>query len=50
MKERDNDQIAWDAFENPAELHRLWKEEENLLAAQFIANKYHWGDEKMDFS
>ena len=46
MKETDNDQIAWDAFENPAELHRLWKEEENLLAGQFLANKYHWGDEK----
>ena len=45
MKEIDNDQIAWDAFENPAELYRLWKEEENLLAAQFLANKYHWGDE-----
>ena len=46
MKEIDNDQIAWDAFENPAELYRLWKEEENLLAGQFLANKYHWGDEK----
>ena len=46
MKEIDNDEIAWDAFENPAELYRLWKEEENLLAAQFLANKYHWGDEK----
>ena len=45
MKEIDNDQIAWDAFENPAELYRLWKEEENLLAGQFLANKYHWGDE-----
>ena len=46
MKEIDNDQIAWDAFENPAELYRLWKEKENLLAGQFLANKYHWGDEK----
>ena len=46
MKEIDNDQIAWDAFENPAELYRLWKEEENLLAGQFLANKHHWGDEK----
>ena len=46
MKEIDNDQIAWDAFENPAELYRLWKEEANLLAGQFLANKYHWGDEK----
>ena len=46
MKEIDNDQIAWDAFENPDELYRLWKEEENLLAGQFLANKYHWGDEK----
>lgn len=36
---------AWNAFENPVELYRLWKEEENLLAAQFLANKYHWGDE-----
>ena len=46
MKEIDNHQIAWDAFENPAELYRLWKEKENLLAGQFLANKYHWGDEK----
>ena len=46
MKEIDNDQIAWNAFENPDELYRLWKEEENLLAGQFLANKYHWGDEK----
>ena len=46
MKERDNDEIAWNAFENPAELYRLWKDEENLLAGQFLANKYHWGDEK----
>ena len=46
MKEIDKDQIAWDAFENPPELYRLWKEEENLLAGQFLANKYHWGDEK----
>ena len=46
MKEIDNDQIAWDAFENPAELYRLWKEDGNLLAGQFLANKYHWGDEK----
>ena len=46
MKERDNDQIAWDAFENPSELYKLWKEEGNLLAGQFLANKYHWGDEK----
>ena len=46
MKEKDNDQIAWDAFENTNELYRLWKEEGNLLAGQFLANKYHWGDEK----
>lgn len=39
MKEIDIDQIAWDAFENPAELYRIWKEEENLLAGQFLANK-----------
>ena len=45
MKEIDNDQIAWDAFDDPAELYRLWKEEENLLAGLFLANKYHWGDE-----
>ena len=46
MKEKDNDQKAWDAFWNPDELYRLCKEEENLLAGQFLANKYHWGDEK----
>ena len=45
MKEIDNDQIAWDASWNPNELYRLWKEEENLLAGLFLANKYHWGDE-----
>ena len=37
---------AWDAFENPAELYKLLKEEGNLLAGRFLANKYHWGDEK----
>lgn len=36
---------AWDAFENPSELYRLWKEEGNPLAGRFLANKYHWGDE-----
>lgn len=36
---------AWDAFENPSELHRLWQEEGNPLAGRFLANKYHWGDE-----
>ena len=42
----DEDQIAWDAFDSPAELYRLWKEEGNLLAAQFLGNKHHWGDEE----
>ena len=36
---------AWDAFENPIELNRLLKEEDNLLAGRFLANKYQWGDE-----
>ena len=42
----DADQKAQDAFDNPAELYRLWKEEGNLLAGQFLGNKYHWGDEE----
>ena len=37
---------AWDAFENPPELYRLWKDEGNPLAGRFLANKYHWGDEE----
>ena len=37
---------AQDAFDNPAELYRLWKEEGNLLAAQFLGNKHHGGDEE----
>lgn len=37
--------MAWDAFENPDELYRLWKEEGNPLAGRFLANKYHLGDE-----
>ncbi|MCH5234590.1 MAG: WG repeat-containing protein [Muribaculaceae bacterium] len=41
-KERNK---AMDAFENPAELYRLWKEEGNILAGLFFANKHHWGDE-----
>ena len=45
-EEIDEDQIAQDAFDNPAELYRLWKEEGNLLAAQFLGNKHHWGDEE----
>lgn len=34
------------AYDNPGELYRLWKEENNLLAGLFLANKHHWGDEK----
>lgn len=45
-EEIDEDQIAQDAFDNPAELYRLWKEEGNLLAGQFLGNKHHWGDEE----
>ena len=49
MKRENFEQIeidkAWDAFENPAELYRLLKEEDNLLAGLFLANKHHWGDE-----
>lgn len=44
-EEIDEDQKAQDAFHNPAELYRLWKEEDNFLAAQFLGNKHHWGDE-----
>lgn len=44
-EEIDEDKIAQDAFDNPAELYRLWKEEGNLLAGQFLGNKHHWGDE-----
>ena len=50
MKRENLEQIeidkAWDAFENPAELYKLLKEEGNPLAGRFLANKYHWGDEK----
>ena len=42
----DEDQKAQDAFDNPAVLYRLWKEEGNLLAGQFLGNKHHWGDEE----
>ena len=42
-KERNK---AMDTFENPAELHRLWKKEDNILAGLFLANKHQWGDEK----
>ena len=49
MKRENLEQIeidkAWDAFENPAELYKLLKEEGNLLAGRFLANKYHLGDE-----
>ena len=49
MKRENFEQIeidkARDAFDNPAELHRLLKEEGNILAGLFLANKYHWGDE-----
>lgn len=43
---RDEAGTAWAACDNPEELLRLWQEEENLHAAQFLANKYHWVDEE----
>ena len=47
MVEDDDAEInaAWNAFDNPMQLHRLWKEEDNLQAALFYAQKFHYGDE-----
>lgn len=38
---------AEEAIESPDELHRLWKEEGNLVAGLFLAHKHHFGDEEL---
>ena len=38
---------AYEALDSPEDLLRLWKEEGNLVAALFLAQKHHFGDEEL---